>query len=253
MLLVSGQDIAPAKLHVVARAGQDLKRINKAAVERIPLEFRSDLANLRPPALDYAAGPAQAIDGVVCELGTGKPIAEASVVYSSQFWSGGEPVKTDGLGRVRLTGLAKQKEYFVQAIKEAEREAWMRRVVKLEDRPGRGPLKAEVEMTRGVVLAGQVKDKATGKGVDCFVSYAPLPESKFADQPGFDYYRTPQVGFGAPGGRFRLVVIPGPGVLMVNARVEQALDSADNLIPYRPAELSAEDSKKVPILALQRR
>jgi RNA polymerase sigma factor (sigma-70 family) len=250
VLLVSGQDIAPARLHVVARAGLDLDRINKAAEESVGPEFRSELLRLRPPALDYVAGPAQTIDGVVREHGTGKPIAEASVFCSSQGWAGGEAIKTDGQGRFHLTGLAKQKEYLVQAVKEAEGEAWMRRAIKLEDRPGRDPLKAEVEMIRGVVLAGQVKDMATEKGVDSFVSYAPLPENKFADQPGFDYYLMPQVqvGFEAPGGRFRLVVIPGPGVLMVNARGEQAPGSADNVIPYRPAEISAKDSKKVPLL-----
>src|SRR5262249_37914274 len=76
------------------------------------------------------------------------------------------------------------------------------------------PIKVDVELPRGVTVAGRVFDKTTGKGVPSSVIFMPLPENtlyeKFKDSLQLSA-RTDKDG------GFRFNTISGPGVLLAQA------------------------------------
>jgi hypothetical protein len=87
-----------------------------------------------------------------------------------------------------------------------------------------------------------VTDKATGKGVRAGLRFAPLPDNKFFGRPGYDSYRHEVLMHPSDAdGRFRLVVIPGPGVLMAQVHGEQP----EGVNPYKVAEFDAADRARV--------
>jgi hypothetical protein len=100
-----------------------------------------------------------------------------------------------------------------------------------------------VELVRGVVVTGSVVDGATGKGVACEVHFSPLPENthvkKFA---GHDHWRSASTD---ARGAFRLVTIPGPGVLLAQAHGSVLRVAGVPVHPYRPAAFSPEDARRV--------
>src|SRR5207245_1078576 len=72
------------------------------------------------------------------------------------------------------------------------------------------PIQANVELPRGVVVTGRVFDVVTGKGVLSRVHFHALPGNQFANQASEELSLLTMTD---DDGRFRLVSIPGPGVL----------------------------------------
>jgi hypothetical protein len=93
-------------------------------------------------------------------------------------------------------------------------------------------------------VTGRVLDRATGKGVPSEVRSAPLPENKYCTKPGYDLYRHPAQGTPTDAdGRFRLVVVPGPSILLVAALAVDRLGDGTPINPFTQPEFSAEDRK----------
>jgi hypothetical protein len=105
----------------------------------------------------------------------------------------------------------------------------------------RGPMRADVELPRGIVVTGRVYNKATGKGVrDCSVLFVPLPENKMRKREGLALHASTHAD-----GRFRLVAIPGTGVLL--AAVPGTFFKIDGvpICPFKPAEFDAADRPRI--------
>jgi hypothetical protein len=124
---------------------------------------------------------------------------------------------------------------------------WVRRA----DTPGVfEPLRADIELHRGVIVTGRVFDKVTGKGVESHVSFIPLPGEKPVKQAAHElalYASTDAAG------QFRLVTLPGPGVLLAQVlgtreTINGVRVNAYPLDRYKPAEFNAEDSKRVKVI-----
>lgn len=80
------------------------------------------------------------------------------------------------------------------------------------------------------------------------LEFVPLAGNKFAGKPGYDFYKSLRsVGQYVDGdGRFQLAIIPGPGVLMFQARgASETANGGQPLNPYKQAEFDAEDRKRV--------
>jgi len=94
---------------------------------------------------------------------------------------------------------------------------------------------------RGFIVTGRVYDKATGKGVrDCSIRFAPLPENKTPQIEGL----SPTTSTGDDG-RFRLVTIPGPGVLLATVPGNLLKIEGVPIGLYKPAEFDAADRRRV--------
>jgi RNA polymerase sigma factor (sigma-70 family) len=187
-----------------------------------------------PPTFTHAADPCRIITGVVRDKATGKPIVGA-VVRSDH------PVRyplyynattTDKEGRYRLTGLPLPRRLEaspgIVALPPAG-EPYLSPIMRLPADKEAKETTFDFDLPRGVWLEGQVKDKATGRGVLAEFQYLifqdpmPAPEG-IQGLPGSTgpYYRDPYGNVTDAEGKFRLIAAPERALLGVSAAGEQA-------------------------------
>ncbi len=226
-----------SELLVVTHEGLDVKAINQAIARS-----GRGAGLLYGPALDLIVEPTRRIEGTVREAGTGKPVAGATVQGA------GSTAVTDAHGRYRLFGLRKAQQYSVNVTPPVTMPLigrWQR----VSDVPASlEPLRADVELPRGVIVTGRVLDKETGKGVQSSVSFMLLPDHPFAGKAAANlslYASTDRDG------RYRLVTLPGPGVLRAQVVGTRETVNGVRVHPYplnryKLAEFTAEDRARVP-------
>jgi RNA polymerase sigma factor (sigma-70 family) len=251
MVQIGGAGSSQQTLYVVNRPGFDPARINQIVGAKMARDLPSPSQHVRlaGPTFDHVASPTKIIEGLVTDFTTGKPLKDVRVSAATGYGQG-TSAKTDTAGRFKLAGLPKQKEFLVIFSPPREESGTLlSRTVRLQDTEGLGPIQANVELNHGVVLTGQVIDKSTSKGVRAAVRFAPLPENKFhGSKPGYDSYDNERLMSPTDArGRFRMIVIPGPGVLMCQADAADLLDGMP-LKPWLPAEFDDEDRGKVPVV-----
>jgi hypothetical protein len=158
------------------------------------------------PTFDLLVGPGKVLIGTVKEKGTGRPLAGLTVSCQT------EQVRSDEQGRFRFEGLKKNPSYhgWVQG------PGYFTERLDVKDSPGRDTIRANVEMQRGIYLHGHLRDRATGKPVSGVVSYAVRPDNANLKKYALALH---SMGWGSAGadGKFRILVIPGPGYLSVQA------------------------------------
>lgn len=247
-LQVSGSGIAQGLLYVATRRGFDPAPINKALQERTSQQFRwrGSPSLLHNSTILYIADLGRTLEGVIREAGSGKPVAGMTVSVLVDYINYVRAV-ADANGRFRLNGLPKQPNYWLQT-EPGGSGPWMGTAARLDDTEGLRTLKVELTVARGVVVTGRVIDRTTGKGVPSQVRSAPLPDNKFANKPGYDLYRHPAQNTPTDAeGRFRLVIVPGPSVLLVQASAVKRMSDGALLNPFTQAELTPDDSKRVSV------
>jgi RNA polymerase sigma factor (sigma-70 family) len=232
-LEVKGTAVAASRFLVVTRSDFDAKAYLKGVMggpgERMPLFG---------PSFEHVVQRAVEVEGVVREAGTGKPLAGAAI------HARGAEALTDSQGHYRLSGMFKETRGYLLYVAAPENVPLVTRSVNIPSAADQQPIRADVELTRGVVVTGRVYDKATGKCVpECLVHFVPLPDNKAANtnnKAGLAF-----LGVSDADGRYRLVAIPGPGVVLV--QVPHTLLEIDG-VPigtYKPAEFDAADRPRI--------
>jgi RNA polymerase sigma factor (sigma-70 family) len=248
-LQVRGPGISQGSLYVIGRDGFDPAEINKAVLARTSIEERRlrQPPLLYGPKLTFVAESARRIEGTVREAGSGKPVA-GYMIHCGAGYNNGLLAVSDKEGRYRLDGLPKMKQYLLGAWPPAN-GAWLKAGARVEDREGLQPITVDFTVARGVLLSGRIIDKTAGKGVRGHIRFVPLPGNPFANKPGYDSYKYErlQTPTGADG-RFKLAVIPGPGVLMVQADGKEKVNGGLELNPYKQGEFDAKDREQVKIV-----
>ncbi len=229
--------VARSSLLVLTRPGFDPGPYN-AVLRKDPLkkeQRRSPLPSLQPPGLTVVAVPGKTIEGTVKDAASGKPLAGCRL---SALVPRGDGVRTvsDAEGNYRLEGLAKNSRGYTIHASAPGGGTHLNRVVHAADTDGFTTVRLDVELVKGAVVTGRVVDKQTGKGVQCGIRFAPLPGNPFfASKPGFDTYRTDHTMQGTDkDGRFRLVTIPGKGLVLAQAHEGEKFHGK-HLSPYRRA------------------
>jgi RNA polymerase sigma factor (sigma-70 family) len=252
LLWAKGQGIAHGSMIVVNRAGFDPAALNRAVQAGVPESSRlpGQPPLLHGPKLDYIAVAPRLIEGTVRASDTGEPIAGVRVW--SSIGSGFDDIcsaVTDKDGRYRLTGLPKMKEVLLHAEDPDENSAWLQGGARVPDRKGFEPLQVDLTLARGVLVTGRVTDKATGEGVLSAIHFVPLRENTFFNKPGYNAFDVSRGGTQTDEkGRFRLVVIPGPGVLMAQA-AGRMTDLGQRINTYKTAEFDARDRERVKVMS----
>jgi RNA polymerase sigma factor (sigma-70 family) len=175
---------------------------------------------------DHVAAPSKPIVGVVRDRDTGKPIPGAvvqSVALAGSFSDERTIFRavSDESGRYRLTGMPRGKGSVLEAAPPDDQPYLLSRL-DVGNSPGLEPVTVDFALKRGVWISGKVTDKVTGKPVPCTFQYFALDDNtSLKEAPGFTsqfHDRNP-----SPEGVFRVVGLPGRGLIAVRATEDRYL------------------------------
>ncbi|HTU90975.1 MAG TPA: sigma-70 family RNA polymerase sigma factor [Gemmataceae bacterium] len=241
-LTIQGAGIARTSLYVVGRPGFDPAQVNKTALDNA----RVDIGNARPPLLygptfDYVEESGRAIEGTIRTADSGDPLSGFTAFYLFASRNSLRSV-SDKQGDFRLDNVPKNKQHLLE-IEPPANSSWLRMNAWADDSGLLQPLKVEIRARRGVFVSGRAIDRTTGKGVWSYVRFVPLPGNKFIGKPGAYSYRC--AIFTDVEGRFRMPILPGPGVLMADVRVREKTKNGQKIMPYKRAEFDEADRSRV--------
>jgi RNA polymerase sigma factor (sigma-70 family) len=230
-LLVTGSGIADTYAAVATRTGFDPR-----GAPRTPL-------HLYPPSFTLTAAPDKPVTGVVLDATSKAPLAGVRVTgtaliddlpqgrYNFHAWPT-PATTTDQAGRFTLRGMAKARAYILVADPEEGTEH-LHRFAQVPDTFGFAAIPTTIELPRGVVVTGRVTDARTGAGVPCRVFYRPLEKNELGGRfPGYDppdlpapWHRGRDL-FTDADGRYKLTVMPGAGVVHIQANNRSVYETA---------------------------
>jgi Sigma-70, region 4 len=176
------------------------------------------------PRVDLVAEPGRAIEGIVRDRDTRRPISGVKINSYSHFWNRSTYYRSDAQGRFRVTGQPRGTDTRLWFEVEGQpyiQEEVLKSKDTTHDQSGLGPAQIDVTLKRGVWVEGRVINRADGKAVRALVTYFPArdnphlkawPNGKFVDNIHFGNF----FGFSTEAdGRFRAVALPGKGLLTV--------------------------------------
>ncbi len=217
-----GGGIANTSLWVANRDGFDFKPYNwpaddayRLAPKRMnPPPFGS---MLQGPNVSLVAEPEKPIRGVVKDADSGKGVPNVPVRLEqspTDTWRNFPVAKTDSQGRYEFHGARKTKTYpfYVDSDSTA---GYLATQINAADTVGYSPLRVDIRIKKGVIVTGKIIDRATGNAVPGFAQFAVLAGNPFVeDFPPFHSGIVRKRDNTAADGAFRVVVIPGPVLLM---------------------------------------
>jgi RNA polymerase sigma factor (sigma-70 family) len=219
---VDGPTIASQQLRILTR-GEELMTVEE------PQQPFGGIPTMRTTyygtAFKHAVGPTRPIVGLVEDKDTKQGLPGWTIIAS--FYKEATPgilygglqdfveATTDKEGRYRLTGVppAPHKTHL-RLVPPADQPYFSVRG-EAPDSSGLEPVTADFEVKRGIWIEGRIRDKVTGQPLQGRVDYAAL-----VDNPR--YRESLEISRSLPGasnartdGGFRIVGLPGPGILRV--------------------------------------
>ncbi len=155
----------------------------------------------------------------------GKPRAGALVTFTRTSKGNLNPdfnqVVTDKDGKYEIRGARKHDGYMVE-VRSDSAAGLLPCTGSADDTVGYEPITIDLKCAKGVVVTGTVKNKRTGEPVPAQISATVLRGNRFVtDYPPFLDGRSRTDDFSTDdAGRFRLVTIPGPVILMARPSKE---------------------------------
>jgi hypothetical protein len=171
------------------------------------------------PEIALTVAPSRPIEGVVKDADTGKPVAGA-VVESQMFArlnfmpAHFVPARTtDAAGRFRLEGMPVGRDNLL-LVRFTGDQPYLAAVVMVDTRGGKGSVKLEVPVRRGVWVEGQVTDAKTGRPLVATIDvFCPLSNPQRARYASYQMILPGQLHRTNNAGRFRVPAIPGRAVV----------------------------------------
>jgi len=186
------------------------------------------------------AGPTKPIEGTIRALDTGKPLAGVVVYGGYEAYRGNVHTATDEHGNYRLLGMPKSGNYALRICPPAA-QPYLMRAKNLPDSEGLKPIRADVELRRGIPVRVRLVDKTTGQPLRGDVLYTPLAENPLIAEAEQDPGLRPTMEFSqprTPGKDNATVFLAYPGSGAVFGIV------ARGRLNYLPAKLDPADREK---------
>jgi beta-lactamase regulating signal transducer with metallopeptidase domain/protocatechuate 3,4-dioxygenase beta subunit/5-hydroxyisourate hydrolase-like protein (transthyretin family) len=217
VLSIEGDNVAKSLIPVVTR---DVPAFDARPI--IAVGHRSHTHFGRE--FEFVAEPTQPVEGQVRDLETGQPIGDIEVrlnhfAGSIMSQEGFVSTRTDAEGRYRLAGLPSGGGHSIEVAPSADQPYFRTEQEVANVAADAGPIVCDFELRRGEWISGNVTERESGEPIaDAVVEYLPLRSNKHA--VAYRNYR-PEITGHAPSNRFRtdkngafrVLAIPGPGVL----------------------------------------
>jgi hypothetical protein len=220
-LTITGNGIADTRIGVMNRARFDPKPFNEDPDDRERMRF-SFMKMSRPlfgPEPVVIVEQEKIIRGRVTDQ-LGRPRSGVRVVFSRPNRRDLNPdyntAFTDSDGKYVIHGARKHKGYMVECPPDPK-AGLLQCQAFAEDTVGYEPITLDLKCAQGVVVTGTIKDKVTGAPIISVFTVVVLAKNPFVkDYPPFtrSAYGNFEEHFTDKNGRFRLVTIPGPVLLM---------------------------------------
>jgi hypothetical protein len=169
---------------------------------------------------ELTAQPAVAVTGVVRDATTKRPLAGVRVrTYYSLIE---RETVTDERGRYRLAGLQRETKEGSQVAIQVMSDAspYVPAIFSIPRGVAGPEYTQDVELHGGVWITGKVTDAATGKPVPAEIDYSPFKSNKAAEGIAIldaGWAQSSQFAYTQPDGSYKLVGLPGRGVVGVRA------------------------------------
>ncbi len=223
-LLVHGTGVADKYLNALNRDGFDPAPVNKAAKdhEQKGYSFGGKWV-LYGPDPTIVLEPEKIVRGTVTDA-DGKPRAGVNVVFSRtskrDLNRDYNQAKTDQDGKYEIRGARKHREYGVEV--DSDPSAGLLECQGFaDDTVGYEPVVIDIKQAKGVVVTGRVTDKATGKPIVAQMWADVLADNAFVVKyPPFLHSASMsnENNQTDADGKFRIVTIPGPVILMASPK-----------------------------------
>jgi RNA polymerase sigma factor (sigma-70 family) len=184
-----------------------------AAVTRLP-EATAFARGMKGASFEYTASAARRIRGVVRDKAAGKPLP--GVLISATLNQTYATAVTDKSGCYELPRCMKAQGYVLTAQPQTGLP-YFTTLGSVTDGPGIGPLTLDFDLVGGIAVHGRVIDRATREPPKAaLVEYYPLyPNADSALLSNGSAAASSAVT--QPDGSYRLVALPGPGIVCVAA------------------------------------
>ena len=183
-----------------------------------------------------AAAPTKPVVGIVRDRDTKKPLVGVTVQSHGlgmvQFDLA--QTTTDAEGRYRLTGLPKAENASIEVIPGSDQPYGSNGKI-VPSSPGLDAVTVDFELKRGIWIEGKITDKVTGKPVQTGVVYSPLESNpNLRDYPEFTigFGKNDFAGGGKEPGTYRVLGIPGPGLIAVDPPNDHYLSASEREDDY---------------------
>jgi hypothetical protein len=229
VLRIEGAAIENRTVRVVVRPGFDPQSLGGPRPEP-GYDHPPPRPTVYGPDFVHSARPSQLVTGRVTDKATGRPLTGVGVNGSAVGGWGEDSVHatTDGQGRYRLAGLPKVPQREVRFFAADLVASYLNASYVVADVPGVQPITFDAGLVRGVVITGRITDKVTGRPIkDAGISYNPLAGNSFfnkASGNNSDSFSGNACNTYADG-RYRLVVLPGPGLITAQVGIRGDMTS----------------------------
>ncbi len=167
---------------------------------------------------EHRLPPGRELAGTIRDRDTGAALTGIRLISTHESDDCFSLAVSDAQGRYRLTG-----QPFAASLEisiDAQRLPYFASSRNVAIPPGAGPVMLDLALVRGVVIEGQVSNHTTSRPVRARIGYFPLVSNPMfmGDHPITSKNEfTSMVGTDM-NGHFRLVALPGPGLLAVLAQ-----------------------------------
>ncbi len=220
---VEGPAIATEQLRILTRVGKNIAVPTEAEVTYAQPEYNLATADsyYHAASFRHVAAATTPIVGIVRDRDTNKPLAGVTIrslklAHKPRRTYDFVQTTSDEQGRYRLTGMPKGEGNQVLLVPRDD-QPYLKVPVDVPEGVGLDPVTVDIQVKRGVWIEGKVTDKATGKPVRRgTVAYSALANNPYwRNYPGIQSFGP--VKHIREDGTFRIVGLPGPGVLTVSS------------------------------------
>jgi RNA polymerase sigma factor (sigma-70 family) len=196
-LAVEGPEISDAMVTAIAR----------------PAPNSGEQSRIRSAEFEFVALPRKLIRGTVRDKATGKPVAGVQMsVYQARTTT-----LSDADGHYEIVGCPKGHGYLVKA-QPRDGLPYFASAVCVQKATDEDPLIVDIDLTAGIVLTGKVTDQSTQKPPrSAVVEYYPLFPNPHSAAATNGLTMAASSAIVQADGSYRLIVLPGPGVVCVAA------------------------------------